>query len=226
MGRWGLPIAAPNRLEHRPAMDRVFYSSSVHDEREIEAVVEVLRSGPQGLWPGRRVAAMERQVAALFGKKAGVMVNSGSSALYLAVELLELPPGTEVVTCGLTFSTDIAPIVRAGLVPVLVDCEPDTFCVDVARIEEMITPRTGALLFPNLIGNAPDWDAIREIADRHELPTIEDSCDTLGPVLRGSPDRRALDHDRHQLRQLPHPHLRWQRRACCCSTTTAPATAR
>jgi CDP-6-deoxy-D-xylo-4-hexulose-3-dehydrase len=168
-------------------MERVFYSSSVHDEHEIEAVVEVLRSGPQGLWPGRRVAAMERQVAALFGKKAGVMVNSGSSALYLAVELLGLPPGSEVVTCGLTFSTDIAPIVRAGLVPVLVDCEPDTFCVDVSRIEEMITPRTGALLFPNLIGNAPDWDAIREIADRHQLPTIEDSCDTLGPILRGRP---------------------------------------
>ena len=127
-------------------MDRVFYSSSVHDEREIEAVVEVLRSGPQGLWPGRRVTAMERQVAALFGKAAGVMVNSGSSALYLAVELLGLEPGTEVLTCGLTFSTDISAIVRAGLVPVLVDCELDTFCVDPARIEEMISPRTGAML--------------------------------------------------------------------------------
>jgi CDP-6-deoxy-D-xylo-4-hexulose-3-dehydrase len=168
-------------------MDRVFYSSSVHDEREIEAVVEVLRSGPQGLWPGRRVVAMERQVAALFGKRGGVMVNSGSSALYLAVELLGLDAGSEVVTCGLTFSTDIAPLVRAGLVPVLVDCELDTFCVDPARIEEMITPRTGALLFPNLIGNAPDWDAIRAIADRHGLPLVEDSCDTLGPLLRGRP---------------------------------------
>jgi CDP-6-deoxy-D-xylo-4-hexulose-3-dehydrase len=168
-------------------MDRVFYSSSVHDEREIEAVVEVLRSGPQGLWPGRRVAAMERQVAALFGKKAGVMVNSGSSALYLAIELLNLPPGSEIVTCGLTFSTDIAPIVRAGLVPVFVDCELDTFCVDTSRIEEMITPRTGALLIPNLIGNAPDWDAIQAIALRHGLPTLEDSCDTLGPLLRGRP---------------------------------------
>lgn len=147
--------------------DRVFYSSSVHDEREIEAVVEVLRSGPQGLWPGRRVTAMERQVAALFGKAAGVMVNSGSSALFLAVELLGLEPGTEVLTCGLTFSTDISAIVRAGLVPVLVDCELDTFCVDPGRIEEMVTPRTGAMLFPNLIGNAPDWDAIAAIADAH-----------------------------------------------------------
>jgi CDP-6-deoxy-D-xylo-4-hexulose-3-dehydrase len=171
----------------RPPAERVFYSSSVHDEREIEAVVEVLRSGPQGLWPGRRVAAMERQVAALFGKARGVMVNSGSSALYLAVELLGLEPGDEVVTCGLTFSTDIAPIVRAGATPVLVDVEADTFCVDVSRVEEMITERTKAMLFPNLIGNAPDWDALRHIADRRGLPLIEDSCDTLGPRLRGTP---------------------------------------
>src|SRR5260221_686948 len=111
------------RYERRRPMDRVFYSSSVHDEREIEAVVEVLRSGPQGLWPGRRVVAMERAVAQLFGKQSGVMVNSGSSALYLAVELLDLPAGSEVVTCGLTFSTDVAPLIRAGLVPVFVDCE-------------------------------------------------------------------------------------------------------
>lgn len=168
-------------------MDRVFYSSSVHDEAEIEAVVEVLRSGPQGLWPGRRVNAMERRVAERFGKRRGVMVNSGSSALYLAIELLDLEPGTEIVTAGLTFSTDLAPMIRAGLVPVLVDCELDTFCVDVDRVEEMIGPRTGALLFPNLIGNAPDWDALAAIAERHGLPLVEDSCDTLGPLLRGRP---------------------------------------
>ncbi len=68
-----------------------------------------------------------------------------------------------------------------------VDCEPRTYCVDVDRIEEMITERTGALLFPNLIGNAPDWDRIAEIAARHDLPVIEDSCDTLGATLRGTP---------------------------------------
>ena len=168
-------------------VDRVFYSSSVHDEREIAAVTEVLRSGPQGLWPGRRVNAMERRVAERFGKRRGVMVNSGSSALYLAVELLGLAPGAEIVTSALTFSTDLAPMVRAGLVPALVDCEPDTYCVDVDRVEEMITPATGALLFPNLIGNAPDWDRLRAIADRHGLPLVEDSCDTLGPTLHGRP---------------------------------------
>ncbi len=166
---------------------RIFYSSSVHDEREIDAVVEVLRSGPQGLWPGRRVVRMEREVAARFGKAHGVMCNSGSSALYLALELLGLRAGAEVVTCALTFSTDVAPILRGGWTPVFVDCEPLTFCVDVDGIEAMITDRTGALLFPNLIGNAPDWDRIAEIAARHGLPVIEDSCDTLGPTLRGTP---------------------------------------
>ena len=168
-------------------MERIFYSSSVHDEAEIEAVVEVLRSGPQGLWPGRRVTAMERQVSGLFGKARGVMCNSGSSALYLALELLDLAEGAEVVTCAVTFSTDLAPIIRGGWVPAFVDAELDTYCIDVERIEEMITPRTGAILVPNLIGNVPDWDAIRAVADRHGLPVIEDSCDTLGPTLRGAP---------------------------------------
>src|SRR3954465_4703163 len=156
------PRCAPSggsRTDERGVMEeRVFYSSSVHDDREIEAVVEVLRSGPQGLCPGRRVGKMEREVAARFGKAHGVMCNSGSSALYLALELLDLPRGAEVVTCALTFSTDVAPIVRGGWIPAFVDCEPLTYCVDVERIEEMITPATGAILLPNLIGNAPDWD--------------------------------------------------------------------
>ena len=167
--------------------DRIFYSSSVHDDREIDAVVEVLRSGPQGLWPGRRVTAMEREVAALFGKARGVMCNSGSSSLYLALELLDLPADAEVLTCALTFSTDVAPIVRGGWTPAFVDCEADTFCIDIDKMAEMVTPRTAAILVPNLIGNAPDWDLIQGLADEHGLPTIEDSCDTLGPVLRGRP---------------------------------------
>jgi len=171
---------------------RVHYAASVHDQAEIDAVVEVLRD-PGGLWVGRRVNAMEKQVAALFGKGAGVMCNSGSSGLYLAVELSGLEPGREVVTAGLTFSTDIAPLVRAGLIPVLVDVEPDTFNADVGAIEDLVTPATGAILLPNLIGNCPDWDAVRAIADRHGLQVIEDSCDALGPALRGSPTGRRSD---------------------------------
>lgn len=171
---------------------RVYYAASVHDDREIEAVVDVLRD-PRGLWVGKRVNQMERRVAALFGKAGGVMVNSGSSALYLAVELMGLEQGSEVILPAVTFSTDIAPVVRAGLVPSFVDVEPDTYNIDAARVEEAVTPRTRAILAANLIGNVPDWDALRSIADRHGLWLLEDSCDAMGPTLRGSPTGARSD---------------------------------
>ncbi|NKY54172.1 DegT/DnrJ/EryC1/StrS family aminotransferase [Nocardia vermiculata] len=167
-------------------MTRVIYARSVHDEREIEACMEVLRGGPFALKIGKNVAEMERRVADLYGKKLGLMCNSGSSALYLALELLDLPKGSEVITSPLTFSTDVSPIVRGGWVPVFVDVEPDTYNVDVSKIEELITDKTAAILVPNLAGNAPDWDAIRAIADKHELAVIEDSCDCIGTTLRGT----------------------------------------
>jgi len=172
---------------------RIDYAGSVHDEREIEAVVAVLRGGPTALRIGKHVRAMEARVAELFGKRRGVMCNSGSSALYLAVEVLGLDPGDEIVTAAVTFSTDIAPMVRAGIVPAFVDVTPDTFQIDVDAIEEMVGPRTKAVLAPNLIGNAPDWDRIREVADRHGLRVVEDSCDALGLTLRGTPTGTRAD---------------------------------
>jgi len=172
---------------------RIEYAGSVHDEREIEAVVDVLRGGPTSLRIGRNVKAMEARVAELFGKRRGVMCNSGSSALYLAIEVLDLEPGDEIITSAVTFSTDIAPMIRAGITPVFVDVTRDTYQIDVDRIEEMVGPRTKAILAPNLIGNAPDWDRIRDIADRHDLTVIEDSCDALGLTLRGTPTGTRAD---------------------------------
>ena len=174
-------------------MKRVEYAGSVHDEEEIVEVVAVLRAGPSGLRIGKNVKEMERLVAASFAKKRGIMVNSGSSALYLAVELLGLEPGDEVLTAAVTFSTDVAPLVRAGLVPVFIDVEYDTYQIDVDAIEAAIGPRTRAILAPNLIGNCPDWDRIRDIADRHQLTVIEDSCDCLGATLRGTPTGARSD---------------------------------
>ena len=165
---------------------RVLYATAVYDQDEIDAVMTVLDGSADSMRIGKYVAQMEREVAALFGKDLGVMVNSGSAALFLAVELLDLPRGSEVITSPLTFSTDLSPLIRAGIVPVFVDVEPDTFNVDVTRIEELVTPNTRAILIPNLAGNCPDWDAIRAVADRHDLKVIEDSCDAIGPKLRGT----------------------------------------
>lgn len=163
---------------------RITEAGPVQDQREIDAVLEVLQEGSLELGP--RVAEFERRGAELLAKRHGVMVNSGTSALWLAVDLLGCEPGDEVITSPLTFSSDVAPLVRSGIVPVFVDVTPDTFQIDVERIEEMIGPRTKAILTPNLVGNCPDWDRIREIADRHGLLVVEDSCDVLDSYLRGT----------------------------------------
>jgi CDP-6-deoxy-D-xylo-4-hexulose-3-dehydrase len=156
------------------------YGRTVHGQEEIDAVVHVLQTSTQ---MGKHVREMEQKVADLFDKKFGIMVNSGSSANYLAVEILELPKGSEVITPALTFSTTVAPLVKNGLIPVFVDVEEGTYNIDANKIEALITPKTKAMLIPNLLGNLPDWQKMRELADKYNLVLIEDSCDTLGATI-------------------------------------------
>ena len=162
---------------------RVPYGQTVHGEEEIQAVNHVLRTSTQ---MGVHVRTFEEKIAQLFSKKHGIMVNSGSSANYLAIEILNLPEGGEVITPVLTFSTTVAPIIKNRLIPVFVDVQEGTYNIDVKKIEAYITPRTVALMIPSLIGNLPDWDIIKSIADRYNLKIIEDSCDALGARLRNS----------------------------------------
>ncbi len=122
------------------------------DEREIEAVLDVMENNPT-LEIGENVETLEKRVAELLSKDHGVMVNSGSSSLRLAIDLLRLEPGDEIITSPLTFSTDIAPMVQSGIVPVFADIEPDTYQIDATQIPELIGPRTKAILTPNLCGN-------------------------------------------------------------------------
>jgi CDP-6-deoxy-D-xylo-4-hexulose-3-dehydrase len=166
------------------------YGKAVYGEEEIAAVVAVLRNSSQ---MGKHVREMEHKVASLFDKKLGIMVNSGSSANYLTIEILELPAGSEVITPILTFSTTVAPLVKNNLVPAFVDVEPGTFNIDAHKVEAMITSKTKALKIPNLLGNLPNWQQLREIADRHNLIVIEDSADTVGATIDGSSVGRFTD---------------------------------
>lgn len=172
---------------------RVFYAQAVYGEEEIDAVADVLRNQSLALMSGPSVKRFERRVAALFAKRHGLMVNSGSSANMLAVAALDLPKGSEVVTPALTFSTTVAPLVQQGLIPAFVDVEPDTFNIDADAVESMIGPKTKAMMVPNLIGNLPDWPRLRAIADKHGLKVIEDSADTLGSLVGGEPSGRFSD---------------------------------
>ena len=162
---------------------RVNYGQTVHGEEEIAAVTKVLQTSTQ---MGAHVRDMQQKVSALFDKKHGIMVNSGSSANYLAIEILNLPEGSEVITPALTFATTVAPLVRNNLIPSFVDVEEGTYNIDANAIERMITDKTKAVMIPSLIGNLADWDKIKEVADAHDLIVVEDSADTLGATINGT----------------------------------------
>jgi CDP-6-deoxy-D-xylo-4-hexulose-3-dehydrase len=169
---------------------RVPYGCTVHGEEEIAAVVNVLRTSTQ---MGKHVTEMEKRVSALYAKNYGIMVNSGSSANYLAIEIANLPEGAEVITPVLTFSTTVAPLIKNSLMPVFADVAEGTYNIDADKIEALITANTKALMIPNLLGNLPDWQKLRTIADKYNLLVIEDSADTLGATIDGKSSGRFTD---------------------------------
>jgi len=163
---------------------RVPYGFSVHGQEEIDAVVKVLK-GNTAL--GLRTKEFEQKIAEIFGKKYGIMVNSGSSANLLAFELLNLPRGSEIITPLLTFGTTVAPIIQKGLVPVFVDVDQDTYLANIDQIKKAITKKTRALMIPSLLGNIANLERLSKIAKRYKLFFIEDSCDTLGGMFKNHP---------------------------------------
>lgn len=171
---------------------RVPYAQAVYGKEEINAVVEVLKN-PFKISPGEKVRAFEIEVAKKFGKKEGVMVNSGSSANLIAIESLNVPKGSEVITPVFTFSTTVAPLVQKGLVPVFVDIEEGMYLANIDQIEKAITSKTRALMIPSLLGNIPDLMRLQKIAKKHNLFFIEDSCDTIGATFLGKPTGHYSD---------------------------------
>ena len=164
---------------------RVPYAYAVFGKEERDAVQEVLSTAQ--IVAGKRAAEFENKIAALFGKKHGLLVNSGSSANLIAFQMLSLPAGSEVITPVLTFGTTVAPIVKSNLVPVFADVEPGTYLINPKQIESLITKKTKVLMIPSLFGNIPDYTKLRTLANKYNLILIEDSCDTLGPTLKGKP---------------------------------------
>jgi CDP-6-deoxy-D-xylo-4-hexulose-3-dehydrase len=163
-------------------MISVSYAKTVYGQKEIDAVVKCLKEGTQ---MGKNARQFEAKIADLFDKKHCLYVNSGSSALFIGIESFGFQKGSEVITPALTFSTTVGSIVKAGLVPVFVDVGISSYCIDPEKIEEMISPKTVAIVAPNLIGNICEWDKISEIAKKYNLKIIEDSADTLGATLNG-----------------------------------------
>jgi dTDP-4-amino-4,6-dideoxygalactose transaminase len=153
----------------RPAMDA--------------AVARVLDSGQYILGP--EVEAFEREFAAYCGAEHAIAVNSGTSALHLALLAAGVKPGDEVITTPFTFVATAATICNAGARPVFVDIDRESFNLDPARIAAAITPRTRAVIPVHLYGQPADMDPIVEVARRHGLAVIEDACQAHGAEYKG-----------------------------------------
>ena len=161
---------------------RVPYGMTSHGEKEIEAVVRALRNSTQ---MGDHVREFENRISLKFQKNYGVMVNSGSSALQLAVEILDIKKGAEVITPALTFATTVGSILKNSLTPSFVDVGEGSYNINPIKVEQSITSKTRAMVIPNLIGNLADWKVLRKIADKYNLLVVEDSADTLGGTIGG-----------------------------------------
>ena len=164
-------------------MEKIYYGKAVYNNKEINAVIKVLKKNSLNLIDGPSVKLLEKKVARIFGKRFGLMVNSGSSANLLALSSLNIKKGSEIITPSLTFSTTIAPIYQLGLIANFIDVEKNTFIANINQIEKKINNKTAAILIPNLLGNIPDWKKIKEIANKYKLYLIEDSADTIGYSL-------------------------------------------
>ena len=159
---------------------KIYYGRAIYDNKEISAVVRVLKRNSFNLIDGPSVKKLEEKIAKLFGKKYGLMVNSGSSANLLALSSFNLKKGSEIITPSLTFSTTVSPLVQSGLIPLFIDVEKETMQMNTSLLKEISLEGVSAICVPNLIGNVANWEEIYQFAKENNLKTIEDSADTIG----------------------------------------------
>lgn len=153
---------------------------------EIDAAIQKILDTTQFVL-GDEVAAFEKEFAAYGGAAQGIAVNSGTSALHLAMLAAGIGPGDEVITVPNTFVATVAAVRYTGARPVLVDIDPVRYTMDPARVEAAIGPRTKALLPVHLYGQPADMDPILEIARRRGLLVIEDAAQAHGARYKGRP---------------------------------------
>jgi dTDP-4-amino-4,6-dideoxygalactose transaminase len=148
-----------------------------------EAIKRVLKGGHFVLGP--ECENFEKEFAGYLGTRHAVSLNSGTDALFLAIQALGMGKGDEVITVSHTFISTVDAISRNGAIPVFVDINPQTYCMDVTLIEKKITKRTKAILPVHLYGHPVDMDPLMEIAEKYKLFVIEDACQAHGAEYKG-----------------------------------------
>lgn len=154
-------------------------------QEEIEAVVDALQKGEFSGSFGPSITSFERAFADFCGCKHGIAVTSGTTALQLAVQALDLPKGSEVLMSASTnIATGLA-AVHNGLIPIGVDSEEETWNLDLTKLEDLITPKSRLIIPVHLFGHPVDMDRLMHIANKNNLPVIEDCAESHGALCRG-----------------------------------------
>lgn len=171
-------------MKRVPFLDLSLQNEPLREELN-GALRRVIESGHFILGP--EVEAFEEAFAEFCGVRHAVALNSGTSALHLGLLALGVEPGDEVITVAHTFAATVEAILYCGARPVFVDVDPDTLVMDPGKVESAITERTASILPVHLYGNPADMEALKIIADKHEIPIVEDACQAHGALHRGKP---------------------------------------
>ena len=171
----GGPKAVTNKLTKWPNIS----------EEAIEAVAEVLRSNKVNYWTGRTGMKFEQKFAEWQGSKFAISVNSGTSALHVALASLGIGPGDEVIVPSYTFIASSFSVVQAGAVPRFADVNVEDHCISVESAEKLVNERTRAIMPVHLYGNVCDMDKINAFAKAHNLFVVEDNAEAFGGEYKG-----------------------------------------
>ncbi len=152
-------------------------------EKDIQAVVSVLKTPQLSLGP--KLIEFQDKLAKYIGREYAVAVNSGTSALHLIIKNLGIGEGDEVITTPFSFIASSNCVLFENAKPIFVDINPETYCIDIKKIEKKITEKTKAILAVDVFGRPADWSELGKIAKKHKLYLIEDSAEALGSVYKG-----------------------------------------
>ncbi|MBN2582441.1 MAG: DegT/DnrJ/EryC1/StrS family aminotransferase [Planctomycetes bacterium] len=162
---------------------RITLSAPDVSQADIDAVVAVLKTPSLSLGP--KLPEFEEKLAAYVGRRHAVALNSGTSALHLSIRGLGIGPGDEVITTPFSFVASANCMLFEGACPVFVDIDPNDYNIDVEQIEAAVTEQTKAILAVDVFGRPAKLDVIEDLARRHGLLLIEDSCEALGSTYKG-----------------------------------------
>jgi len=156
----------------------------IRDDREVEALTDVVQSGTWGCTSGTKVKAFEKAFAEFCGAKHAICLTNGTAALEVALRAAGVGPGDEVIVPPYTFIATASAVVMIGGVPMFVDIEPGTLNMDPSKIEAAVTERTKAIVPVHIGGRPADMDGVMEVARKHDLKVVEDCCQAHGASWR------------------------------------------